>query len=231
MQVVIRFLTAAILLAAAVASPIVHAHGDVTPQAVDVSTLKPLGDQRLEENPYRGDKEAIRVGTSAYNQNCARCHGLEVISGGIAPDLRKLDIDKETDKYFIESVLRGKVRNGAVYMPPFEGIMSQEAIWAIRSYIDTRHEEPAAAPVSPMAALAKKSTCLSCHAVDARGVGPSYREVAKKYAKDKKAEATLLAKVKKGGSGNWGKVPMPPMDAVPEADLKALIKWILAGAN
>lgn len=231
MQAAFRFLTAATLLVAAAASPIVHAHGDVTPQAVDVSTLTPLGEQRRDENPYRGDKEAIRIGTSAYNQNCARCHGLEVISGGIAPDLRKLDIDKETDKYFIESVLRGKVRNGAVYMPPFEGVFSQEAIWAIRSYIDTRHEVESAGPMNAMAALAKKSNCLSCHAIDARGVGPAYREVAKKYAKDKKAEAKLLTKVKKGGSGTWGKVPMPPMDVVPEEDLKALIKWILAGAN
>ena len=231
MQAAIRFLTAAALLAVAAASPVVHAHGDVTPQAVDVSTLKPLGDQKLDENPYRGDKEAIRIGTSAYNQNCARCHGLEAISGGIAPDLRKLPIDKESDIYFRDSVLRGKVRNGAVYMPPFEGILSPEAIWALRSYIDTRHEEEAPGPVNPMAALAKKSNCLSCHAVDARGVGPAYREVAKKYAKDKKAEATLLAKVKKGGAGTWGKVPMPPMDAVPEEDLKTLIKWILAGAN
>jgi cytochrome c len=156
---------------------------------------------------------------------------LEAISGGIAPDLRKLPIDKESDIYFRDSVLRGKVRNGAVYMPPFEGIMSQEAIWAIRSYIDTRHEVEAAGPVNVMAALAKKSNCLSCHAVDAPGVGPAYREVAKKYAKDKNADAKLLAKVKKGGSGTWGKVPMPPMDAVPEGDLKALIKWILAGAN
>lgn len=231
MQAVIRFLTTAALLAAAVVSPMVSAHGDVTPQAVDVSTLKPLGDQKLDENPYRGDKEAIRIGTSAYNQNCARCHGLEAISGGIAPDLRKLPIDKETDIYFRDSVMRGKVRNGAVYMPPFEGILSQEAIWALRSYLDTRAEVETPAPLSAMAALAKKSSCLSCHAVDARGVGPAYREVANKYAKDKKAEATLLAKVKKGGAGTWGKVPMPPMDAVPEADLKALIKWILAGAN
>lgn len=217
-------------LAGALLSPLALAHGDVTPQAVDVSTLKSLGEQKRDENPYRGDKEAIRVGTSAYNQNCARCHGLEAISGGIAPDLRKLDIDKETDIYFRDSVLRGKVRNGAVYMPPFEGILSQEAIWAIRSYLDTRHEV-AAAPANEMEALAKKSNCLSCHAVDARGVGPAYREVAKKYAKDKNAEARLLAKVKKGGSGAWGKVPMPPMDSVPEYDLKALIKWIMAGAK
>lgn len=209
----------------------VLAHGDVTPQAVDVSTLTPLGDQKRDENPYRGDKEAIRVGSSAYNQNCARCHGLEAISGGIAPDLRKLEPDSETDQYFLQSVMRGKVRNGAVYMPPFEGILSQEAIWAIRAYLDTRFEGAAPPPANPMEALAKKMTCLTCHATDARGVGPSYREVARKYAKDKDAETKLLAKVRKGGSGTWGKVPMPPMDSVPESDLKALIKWILAGAN
>jgi cytochrome c-550 PedF len=231
MQARIRFFVVAALVGGSLLSPIAFAHGDVTPQAVDVSTLKPLGDQKRDENPYRGDKEAVRVGTSAYNQNCARCHGLEAISGGIAPDLRKLDIDKETDIYFRESVLRGNVRNGAVYMPPFEGIMSQEAIWAIRSYLDTRHEVEAVAPPNPMAALAKKSNCLSCHAVDVRGVGPAYREVAKKYGKDKNAEARLLAKVKKGGSGTWGPIPMPPMDTVPEEDLKTLIKWILAGAN
>ena len=230
MHASIRSLAMLALAAGALVSSLALAHGDVTPQAVDVSTLKPLGEPKRDENPYRGDKEAIRVGTSAYNQNCARCHGLEAISGGIAPDLRKLDIDKETDIYFRDSVLRGKVRNGAVYMPPFEGILSQEAIWAIRAYLDTRHEEQAA-PVNEMEALAKKSNCLSCHAVDTRGVGPAYREVARKYAKDRNAEARLLAKVKKGGSGAWGKVPMPPMDGVPEYDLKALIKWIMAGAN
>ncbi|MBK9021135.1 MAG: cytochrome c-550 PedF [Sulfuritalea sp.] len=230
MHAKIRTFTLLTLMASLLLPILARAHGDVTPQAVDVSTLKPLGDQKRDENPYRGDKEAIRIGTSAYNQNCARCHGLEAISGGIAPDLRKLDIDKETDIYFRDSVLRGKVRNGAVYMPPFEGILSQEAIWSIRSYLDTRHEV-AAAPVNEMEALAKKSNCLSCHAVDTRGVGPAYREVAKKYAKDKNAEAKLLAKVKKGGAGNWGKVPMPPMDSVPEYDLRTLVKWIVDGAN
>lgn len=119
----------------------VEAHGDVVPQAVDVSTLKALGADWLKENPYRGDQEAIRVGTSAYNQNCARCHGLEAISGGIAPDLRMLPIDAETDDYFVNTVRHGRVRNGAVYMPPFEGTLQQEAIWAIRAYLETRHEE------------------------------------------------------------------------------------------
>lgn len=117
------------------------AHGDVVPQAVDVSTLKPLGSEWRTQNPYRGDKEAIRIGSSAYNQNCARCHGLEVVSGGIAPDLRLLPVDAETDDYFINTVRRGRVRNGAVYMPPFEQVLPQEAIWAIRAYIETRHED------------------------------------------------------------------------------------------
>ena len=119
----------------------VEAHGDVVPQAVDVSTLKPVGSEWLKENPYRGDKEAIRIGSSAYNQNCARCHGLEAVSGGIAPDLRHLPVDAETDDYFNNTVRRGRVRNGAVYMPPFEQALSQEAIWAIRSYIETRHTD------------------------------------------------------------------------------------------
>lgn len=119
----------------------VEAHGDVVPQAVDVSTLKALGAEWRKENPYRGDKEAIRIGSSAYNQNCARCHGLEAVSGGIAPDLRHLPIDAETDDYFINTVRRGRVRNGAVYMPPFEEALSQEAMWAIRSYVETRHTD------------------------------------------------------------------------------------------
>ncbi|WP_418333303.1 cytochrome c-550 PedF [Pseudothauera hydrothermalis] len=135
----IRSLLAAAFLGGLAATA--QAHGDVTPQAVDVSTLKPLGEQWLTENPYRGDKEAIRIGDSAFNQNCARCHGLGAVSGGIAPDLRYLPIDAETDEYFIGRVRHGVTRNGAVYMPPFEGTLSQEAMWAIRAWLDTVHEK------------------------------------------------------------------------------------------
>ena len=123
------------------------AHGNVTPQAVNVETLPPLGLEWRDENPYRGDAEAIRVGSSAYNQNCARCHGLEAISGGITPDLRKLNDEsefsslQESDEWFLTRIRGGAVIDGRVYMPPFEGILSQEAMWAIRSYIDTRKFE------------------------------------------------------------------------------------------
>jgi cytochrome c-550 PedF len=99
------FATLASVLLAASFLPVapVLAHGDVTPQLVDTSTLPPLGGETRGVNPYRSNKEAIRIGTSAYNQNCARCHGLEAVSGGIAPDLRKLDIEPDTDVYFIEA--------------------------------------------------------------------------------------------------------------------------------
>ncbi|MCB1906538.1 MAG: cytochrome c-550 PedF [Rhodocyclaceae bacterium] len=117
------------------------AHGDVTPQAVDVTSLKPLGDEWLESNPYRGDQEAIRVGTSAFNQNCARCHGIGAVSGGIAPDLRYLPVEDEGDEIFIMRIRNGATRNGRVYMPPFEGILQQEAMWAIRAYLETVHVE------------------------------------------------------------------------------------------
>lgn len=116
-------------------------HGDVTPQVVDTSSLKQLGSAAHATNPYRNDLQAIKVGDSAYNQNCARCHGLEAVSGGIAPDLRLLEIDADTDQYYLQSVLRGKIRNGVTYMPGYEGILSQEAIWAIKAYLETRREK------------------------------------------------------------------------------------------
>ncbi|PKO55697.1 MAG: cytochrome c-550 PedF [Azoarcus sp. PHD] len=120
---------------------IAGAHGDVTPQAVDVSTLKPLGKDWLVSNPYRKDKEAIRIGDSAYNQNCARCHGLGAVSGGIAPDLRYLPEGDEGDEIFMQRIRDGASRGGRVYMPPFEGILPQEAMWSIRAWLETVREE------------------------------------------------------------------------------------------
>ena len=76
--------------------------------------------------------------------------------------------------------------------------------------------------------LAKKSMCLSCHTADKKLVGPAYKEVAAKYKGDKTAEAKLIEKVKKGGSGVWGQVPMPPNATVKDEDIKTLVKWILA---
>jgi cytochrome c-550 PedF len=121
--------------------PQVFAHGDVLPQAVDTTGLKNLGADWQASNPYRKDKTAIRIGDSAFNQNCARCHGLGAISGGIAPDLRYLPQGDEGDEVFMPRVRNGAVRDGRVYMPPFEATLSQEAMWAIRTWLETVHEE------------------------------------------------------------------------------------------
>ena len=85
-----------------------------------------------------------------------------------------------------------------------------------------------AVPSQASEALAKKHNCLACHATDKKLVGPSYKEVAAKYAKDPGAAAKLADKVKKGGQGVWGQVPMPPNPTVPDAEVQALVKWILS---
>lgn len=77
-------------------------------------------------------------------------------------------------------------------------------------------------------ALAQKSGCMGCHAVDKKIVGPAFKEIATKYKGDKKAEAMLIAKVTKGGSDTWGQMPMPPNPSVKPADMKKLVEWVLA---
>jgi cytochrome c len=75
--------------------------------------------------------------------------------------------------------------------------------------------------------LAQKYNCLACHAEDKKLVGPAYKDIAKKYKGDASAGAKLAGKVKAGGGGVWGTIPMPPNN-VPDADIKAMVDWILA---
>ena len=77
-------------------------------------------------------------------------------------------------------------------------------------------------------ALAKSKNCLSCHAVDKKVVGPSYKDIAKRYAGDKTAEAKLSEKIVKGGKGAWGEVPMPPNATVKPDEAATLARWILS---
>ena len=126
----------------------VWAHGNVVPQAVETKGLTPIkdagvpldGDGWAATNPYRKSPEhdkAVEIGSSAYNQNCAACHGLEAKSGGIAPDLRMLDEGDAGDEWFVERVRHGAVRDGRVYMPKMADYLSQEALWAVRTYLDS----------------------------------------------------------------------------------------------
>lgn len=113
-------------------------HGNVTPQAVDTGSLPDLGNEALNENPFReGNKqsklnaEAVEVGESAYAGNCAGCHGIEAQSGGLTPDLRELT--EWDDEYFIGRVMNGTDRG----MPSFKSNLGQTAIWSIRTYVES----------------------------------------------------------------------------------------------
>lgn len=145
------FLKAA-CLGLSLSSTIVFAHGNVTPQKVDITGLEPvLGTEWVDENPYYGNPVAVKIGQGAYAQNCAMCHGMAAVSGGIAPDLRAtfMDMvdnpDEESgayespygDELFKARVQNGVVRNGAVYMPKMAEKISQEALWTIWTFIST----------------------------------------------------------------------------------------------
>lgn len=126
----------------------IYAHGNVTPQPVDTTALpdiSPNNDTWVTVNPYRKDPKvyalAQKIGESAYGQNCARCHGLEAISGGIAPDLRMLDAGEAGDEWYVGRYHHGSAHDGKVYMPPMGEILGQKAGWAIRSWLDTQHQE------------------------------------------------------------------------------------------
>ena len=86
---------------------------------------------------------------------------------------------------------------------------------------------PAACLAMPAQALMKKDNCATCHSVDKKLIGPAYQDVAAKYKGDKDAVAKLSKKVKEGGSGVWGTIPMPPNSATSDADIKELVTWIL----
>ena len=86
-----------------------------------------------------------------------------------------------------------------------------------------------AADADAAKALAQKSGCLDCHSIDKKVLGPAYKDVAAKYKGDKSAEAKLVAKVKAGGSGVWGPMPMPANSPqVKDEDIKTIVQWILA---
>jgi cytochrome c len=86
----------------------------------------------------------------------------------------------------------------------------------------------AAGPVFAQAELAKQKNCLACHASDKKLVGPSYKDVAAKYKADKDAPAKLAKKIREGGVGVWGQVPMPANPQVNEQEAASLAKWVLS---
>ena len=131
----LKLLAAAGLLAG---STFVLGHGNVTPQPVDTGSLPDLGSEPLTENPFREgneygnlNAEAVKVGKAGYSGNCAVCHGIEAMSGGLTPDLRLLS--EWDDEYFIGRVMNGTERG----MPSFKANLDQNAMWAIKTYVES----------------------------------------------------------------------------------------------
>ena len=138
------------LAALALVPALAFGHGDVAPQPVDTDALPEIGEEWVEENPYRAEASsaevwatAVKIGASGYNQNCARCHGLEVVSGGLAPDLRYLEANIDGDEWYIERFRHGYTQNGVTKMPAFGELLGQKAAWAIRTYIEARPDDGA----------------------------------------------------------------------------------------
>lgn len=147
-----RMITAT--LAGIFAAGMALAHGDVAPQPVNTDALPDVGEEWLTENPYRGMgaevwTAAVEIGASGYNQNCARCHGLEAISGGLAPDVRYLEAEEYGDEWFIERFRYGYTQNGITKMPEFGELLGQKAAWAIRTYVETRPDDSQVADFTP----------------------------------------------------------------------------------
>jgi len=134
MRLAIKLFVAAAVLGSAT---LAVGHGNVTPQGVDTGTLPELGSEPLTANPFRKGNEhsevyaeAVKVGESGYAGNCAACHGIQAMSGGLTPDLRELT--EWDDEYFI-----GRVLNGYGSMPAFNDVLDQNALWAIKTYLES----------------------------------------------------------------------------------------------
>jgi len=201
-------------------------------------------------NPYKGDAGMAAAGVGLFSSmNCDGCHGGGA-TGFAAPSLA----DGRwryggSDEEIYQSIFYGRPKG----MPAFGGALGPDGIWVLVTYLKSLPVSAdiatqswqtnssvsvaaaAAEPAAPVVAgaagaeeLLKKYACLACHSADAKVVGPSYKDVAAKYRDQKDADKVLIAKVKNGGSGVWGQISMPPNAGVPDADLRVMIKWILA---
>jgi cytochrome c len=124
---------------------------------------------------------------------------------------------------FEQNRLVGPVRGTDTTKPPLTGAAGEAARALTRL-----PAAPASLPGGDGLALARKHACVACHAVDQRTVGPSFAQIAEKYRPTAEATSVLVAKMKSGGVGAWGSVPMPPQAHVSESDLRAIAQWILA---
>ncbi len=186
------------------------------------------------------DRNIAQVQARLPNRNGTTTgHGLWSVKG--RPDTHNVACvrDCERDVHVVSAlpdVMRGAWGNLAEQnriVGPVRGVQ----IAGAESKATTASAEPAASVPAPTpihvasADLAQQSGCLGCHSVEERRVGPAFREVAQRYGKEPSAIAALVQKVRTGGAGTWGAIPMPPNPQVSEGQVQALVQWILAGAK
>ena len=145
------------VMAAGVQLALLLAHANAGAVEPVPTGLPPLASGWQVTNPYRGNAGAASIGGVAYAQHCAQCHGADSArSVAEAPDLRRLNhfcnrlnqaalkplCLADVDRYYLLSVREGKVRAGLRHMPAWEGVLPQETLWAIRSFVETRPLPP-----------------------------------------------------------------------------------------
>jgi cytochrome c len=216
------------------------AAGGVAPPAMQIARPK-------------GVRENSTAGANLFaSMNCDGCHGGGA-PGWVGPSL----IDGRwryggADDEVFSSIYFGRPKG----MPAYGGVIGADGVWALVAYLKAQSRPsvvpttsyegierashaalapvptsaPAQAPRGPAPApqqMMAQYGCVACHAVDRKVTGPSFEDVAAKYRGQPDAESRLAEKVKNGGSGVWGSIPMPPNPQVPDADLHALVRWVL----
>jgi cytochrome c len=194
--------------------------------------------------------DSAKAGEGLFgSMNCDGCHGGGAV-GWVGPSL----VDGRwryggAPEEIFSSVYYGRPKG----MPAYGGVLGADGVWLIVAYLKsqapptvvptTNYEitsaaapaaaapaEPAAGANTPAATpeqMLTKYGCVACHAVDHKVVGPALQDVGKKYQGQANAKAHLTEKVRDGGSGVWGDIPMTPNPQVPDADLQTLVNWVL----
>ncbi len=192
--------------------------------------------QRL-KNPYSAsDRAALARGQAIYDRVCILCHGATAAGNGVVvrhgfPPPPSLLADHARD--MPDGAIFYKITAGGPIMPSFAAQITRADRWKCVLYVRrlqarAPHPRAAAAGVPAGEALMRKSDCFGCHALDSRLVGPSLRDIARRYAGKPAVLGVLVKKVRAGGAGNWGQIPMAPHPALSDAQLGRMVSWILS---
>jgi cytochrome c551/c552 len=169
-------------------------------------------------------------GADLANGQCLTCHSVEyvVTQPPMPRSFWDAEVKKMRDKFGAQ-LAEGQIEPLVTYLSENYGSGTNPRAGTAGANVTPRAPAPnVSTTASGGEAIAAKYFCLSCHGVNAKIVGPAYKDIAAKYQHDPQAAARISEQIHKGGSGKWGSVIMPPFPMVTEAETKALIQWILS---